>query len=323
MPKLRTKTGFAGLRTVAPDAVPPDAAAAVVGSGYSLGSAHEGAENGPFFLRTLSRAHTWGAERPGIVQLRNGRVPLEHAVDIGDVLFDGMALGDAQEALAQVIAALPAGTVPAVIGGDHTVTLPVVEALWKRRRRPFTVVQFDHHLDVQIWDGAPTWDVPREPIFNTNVMSHVSDLVGHERLLQIGVAPYATVEADSADGLDGYLHGVGRQLPLLAPELDDPEGFRAALGTGTDVYLTVDIDVLDRSVMSSTGYPAEAGLGTRDLLRLIDWVLRDNRLVGFDLVEFAAPADARDATTLSDASRAVLVFLHLLNWACRQAAERA
>ncbi|MET9730307.1 arginase family protein [Streptomyces sp. NPDC006458] len=303
--------------------MPPDTAAAVIGSGYSLGTAHEGAENGPFFLRTLSKAHLWGAERPGIVELRRGRVPLERAVDIGDVVFDGMTLDDAQEALSQVVAALPATAVPAVIGGDHSVTLPVVRALWKRRQRPFTVVQFDHHLDLQLWDGAPTRDLPRERIFNTNVMSHVSDLVGPERLLQIGMAPYTTVEADSADGLDGHLKGVGRQLPLLAPELDDPDAFRALVGSGSDVYLTVDIDVLDRSVMSSTGYPAEVGLGTRDLLRLIDWVLRDNRLVGFDLVEFAAPKDARDATTLGDAGRAVLVFLHLLNRACRQSAGRA
>lgn len=323
MPRLRTDTAFAGLRTVAPDAVPLGTAAAVVGSGYSLGTPHEGTENGPFFLRTLSKAHLWGAERPGIVELRRGRVPLERAVDIGDVLFDGMTLDDAQEALSQVVSVLPPDTVPAVIGGDHTVTLPVVRALCNRRRRPFKVVQFDHHLDLQIWDGAPTRDRPRDRIFNTNVMSHVADLIGSERLVQIGVAPYATVEADSADGLDGYLRGVGRQLPLLARELDDPEAFREVVGSGSDVYVTVDIDVLDRSVMSSTGYPAEVGLGTRDLLRLIDWVLRDNRLVGFDLVEFAAPADARDATTLADAGRAVLVFLHLLNWACRQAAGRA
>jgi arginase family enzyme len=320
LPTLRMKTPFCKLPSVAHHAIPSDAAAAVIGAGYALGTAHSGSENGPYFLRNMSKAHTWAAEDSGIVELRRGRVPLERAVDLGDIDFGDMTLDEAQQALEELVSTLPAAVAPCVIGGDHTVTRAVVEALWARRRRPFTVVQFDHHLDLQIWDGAPGRpDTAREKIFNTNVMSHVSDRIGPGRLIQVGVAPYATVEAGSADALQGLLRTVGKQVCLLSPEIAQADAFQTLVGSGNDVYLSVDIDVLDRTAMSSTGYPANIGLGVRELLRLIDLVLVGNRLIGFDLVEFAAPEEARDPKTLADAGRASLIFLHLLGWACWQA----
>ncbi|GAA2740234.1 MULTISPECIES: arginase family protein [Kitasatospora] len=304
-----------------PRDIPPGTAAAVLGAGHSLGTPNPGAENGPYFLRALSRAHTWSARRPSVLDLRDGAGPaLAGAVDLGDLVLGDGSLEEALDAIERTVGALPDSVVPAVIGGDHTVTLPVVGALAARRERPFSVVQFDHHLDLQIWDGAPGDPAAaRERIFHTNVMSHVADRIGAGRLVQVGVAPYATVEEAAADAAPGWFRSIGRQLSVLSPELDDPDAFREAVGSG-DVYITVDIDVLDRSVMASTGYPAEIGLGVRELLRLIDVVLSQGRLVGFDVAEFAADAEARDARTLADAGRASLVFLHLLSWACRQGA---
>lgn len=293
-----------------------------MGACYSLGSPHRGAENASFFLRTMSRHYTWAASDPGVFDLRHGTMPLTGIVDVGDIAFHDMTLDEALAATEQAVRSLPPGVVPCVIGGDHTVTLAVVKALQARRSQPFHVVQFDHHLDLQIWGTAPAdAAAERDPIFHTNVMSHVSDCIGPGRLTQVGVSPYATVEAGVGDSMLRYLTGIGQQITVDSPEIENAEAFRDAIGTGHDVYITVDVDVLDSAEMSATGYPAVVGLSMRRLLRLLDVVAQHNNVIGFDVVEFAAEREDRSAATLADAHRAAHIVLHLLSWVRRQASD--
>ncbi|MET0136394.1 MAG: arginase family protein [Kibdelosporangium sp.] len=323
MARLRKTVPFCGLPFARLAGLAGSTAAAVVGVGSSHGSPNDGAENGPFFVRMLSKAYTWGAATPAVLDLSQGDVALHDVVDLGDV-ESGPAqpgatpLDQVLADVAAVVGALPGGVVPAVIGGDHTVTLPVVAALAAARTEPFSVVQFDHHLDLQVWGDS---DASRERIFHTNVMSHVADRLGAGRLVQVGVNPYAVVEAASAGPVGDYVRSVGRQIPVFSSELADVEAFRGVVGDG-DVYVTVDVDVLNDAEMSSTGYPAEFGMTLHNLLGLIDALLASNRLVGFDVVEFAAGRDDRDRKTLADAARASHIFLRLLGWASRQAAAR-
>lgn len=286
---------------------------AVIGVPTSAGSGWTGADNGPYFLRTLSKQFTWGPQDPVVVSVDTGVAALGPVVDLGDVAVDG-PVEEVLDEVRRTVGGLPAGVVPAVIGGDHSITLGVVQGMLDRGGGPVDVVQFDHHLDLQLWgdlDGEPG------PVFNTNVMSHVSRAVGPGRLLQVGIAPYATVDAAAAERVGALLAGVGRQLSVRSPALVDPDRFRARVGRGKAVYVSVDLDVLQPAEMSSTNYPAVAGLDVATLLRLIDLVLESNVLVGFDVVEFAAERDARDPKTLADAARAALVFLHLLEHAGR------
>ncbi|MFE0181242.1 arginase family protein [Streptomyces olivaceus] len=323
MSERKPPTTLCGLPLSSPNAVPAGTVAAVLGAAHSLGSPHDGAENAPFFLRTVSQTLTWSATAPGVLDLRHRLPLLDRLVDLGDLDFAGMTLTEALDAISTVIRDLPRGVAPCVIGGDHTITLAAVRGLTERDKRPITVVQFDHHLDLQIWDGAAVdTSFSREPVFHTNVMSHVSDLIGPGNLVQIGVSPYATVEDHEVDGLLGLLAAVGRQVSVTATELDDARAIESMVGEGKDLYVTVDIDVLDRVEMSSTAYPAPLGLRVPQLLRLIDWAVRRNRLVGFDVVEFAAARTDRTPSTLADSQRALLVFLHLLAWVRKQSAGR-
>ena len=323
MSTLRRSTAFCGLGATAIGDVRSDDVAAVIGAGTALGTPHDGAENGPFFVRTVTKLYTWSASEPAVHDLRHGGTLLDRVVDLGDIDFTGLSLDQALDAIESAVGGLPPQTAPCVIGGDHTITLPVVRALAARRSEPFFVLHFDHHLDLQVWDGAPAKsDMQREPVFNTNVMSYVSDRIGPGRLVQVGLSPYATVEASSAAALPGYLRPIGTQLSVTAPEIADMAAFHRVVGSGRDVYVSVDVDVLDRTEMSATAYPAEVGLSTLELLRLIDVALENNRIIGFDLVEFAAARNDREPKTLADAQRAALVFLHLLGWVRRQARNR-
>jgi arginase family enzyme len=151
-----------------------------------------------------------------------------------------------------------------------------------------------------------------EGLFNTSVMSYVSRALGLGRLLQLGVTPHAIVESGRLEEAKSYLASVGVQISCSDPRLRDLKHVARVSGTGRDVYVTVDVDVLEDSEMRSTSYPAPIGLGLRELLALIDAVVEGNRLVGFDVVEFAAPREARSARTLADCGRALVIFLHLL-----------
>lgn len=304
---------FCGLPTTSVDNLPPETISAVIGVASSSGTPHDGAQNGPYFVRSLSKSLTWSAKSPSIVGIRDGRRLGDRVVDLGDVPDPGSDLDAVLSKVRELVAALPAGVAPAVIGGDHTISLPVVEALRSQRREPFCVLQFDHHLDLQIWGETHPAQAIREPIFNTNVMSHIADVLGPGQLFQIGVAPFATVETSSIRALGTYLRSVGQQVDLMAPELDDARVLGALVGENRDIYISVDLDVLCDHDMSSTGYPSAMGLSARELMRLIDAVARRNRIIGFDVVEFSAPRSARDPKTLSDAGRALDIFVHLLS----------
>lgn len=313
---------FFGLPRVALDEIPRQGLRTVLlGAGSSMGSALDGAENGPFFLRALSKAHTWSAERPAVLSLHDRRRdPLAGSADLGDLSFEGQDLPGVLGTLEMAVATLVrTGIVSGVVGGDHSMTLGAVRALHRTRPRPFKVIQFDHHLDLQTWGTSGPSPSRRDDVFNTNVMSHVADLLGPGCLVQVGLGPYATVERASRAAVMAHLTEVGEQVSLFSQEMSDPQAVAQLVGAAGDVYVSVDLDVLETAAMSSTGYPAEVGLRVNELTALIDAVLERNRLIGFDVVEFATPRTARDAKTLADGCRANLVLLHLLGWANRQA----
>lgn len=314
---------FFGLPRVTLDEIPRQGLHTVlVGAGSSLGSALDGAQNGPFFLRALSKAHTWSAERPTVLTLQDhAQNPLAGGADLGDLDLEGQNLPDVLGALEATVATLASnGVVCGVVGGDHSLTLGAVRALHRARQRPFKVVQFDHHLDLQTWGTPGPTPARRDDVFNTNVMSHIADLLGPGCLVQVGVDPYTTVELANRAAVEAHLAEVGEQVSLFSRKLSVPRAVAQVVGTAGDVYVSVDVDVLESAAMSSTGYPAEVGLRVNELTALIDAVLESHRLIGFDVMEFATPRTARDAKTLADGCRANLVLLRLLGWASRQAA---
>jgi arginase family enzyme len=281
-------------------------------------------------IRAVSKQYTWSAADPCVMDVDEPDSPLRGAVDIGDLRVGegadsedpsvrASALTSYMRELRTVVGGLPPGVAPCVIGGDHSVSLAVVQGLQDRGEAPFDVVQFDHHLDLQIWgkvEAGP--EAALDPLFNTNVMSHVSRAIRPGSLMQIGVGPYATAEAGSAHAVREYLAQVGPRFSVLSPAIRDDALFRAGTTVGKRVYLTVDVDVLQASEMSSTPYPAPVGLSVGRLLHLIALVLEGRQLVGFDVVEFAADRKDRSEKTLTDASRAALIFLRLLHRIVRQ-----
>lgn len=277
--------------------------AVMFGVSSSLGSTFADSRNGPHFVRRLSQHYVWQSERPTLLDLRDLALDFSGVCDAGD--FVGDDLDGLSRELTAFVSGLPRHCVPIAVGGDHSITLPLVSGLCRASAVPFKLVSFDHHLDYQFWSRE------RDALFHTNVMTHVSDLLGPGQVAHIGVESVQTVDAELRDWYRAYLKRAGAQMPLQSRAIHDDKLVLDTIGVGQDIYLSIDLDVLADTEMRSTPYPSSTGLSLTRLIELVKLIAGANRIIGADIVEFSAPRDDRRAQTLSDAARAAALLLEL------------
>ena len=178
-----------------------------------------------------------------------------------------------------------------VVGGDHTIALPLLRAV-HAEHGPVAVLHFDAHLDT--WDtyfGAPTTHgtpfrrASEEGLIDLTASMHVgirgplydkTDLADDERL------GFAIVTSEYVEE-----HGVAAAV----------ERIRARVGSAP-LYISIDIDVLDPAHAPGTGTPEAGGLTSRELLRMLR-ALADLRIVGADVVEVAPAYDHAQMTAVA------------------------
>jgi guanidinobutyrase len=215
--------------------------------------------------------------------------------DIGDIPINTFNAPACVPIIREFIAGvLDAGAIPISIGGDHTVTHPILQAIAARHGR-VGVVHVDAHADVNRAMFG-------EPITHGSWMRRAieEDLVDPNRVVQIGLR--ATGYA--ADDFD-WIAGLGARVVTaeecwhrsLAPLMAE---VRDQMGDGP-VYLTFDIDGLDPSVAPGTGTPEVGGLTSIQGLEVIRGC-RGLNLVGSDLVEVAPMYDTSGNTALVGAN---------------------
>lgn len=166
---------------------------------------------------------------------------------------------------------LDAGKMPVLIGGDHSISIGAFRALAARNVLA-TVVQLDAHADLRSeYQGSP--------FSHACVMARAREQFD---CVQLGIrsASQPEIERIRRDRLAVFM---ARQLR------EDGEGLAARITDllGRRVYLTIDLDVLDPSIMPATGTPEPGGLQWSDLLALVRAVTRDREVVGFDIVELS------------------------------------
>ena len=191
-----------------------------------------------------------------------------------------IAAADSAEAMVEAVrlaasGVLDRGSMPVLLGGEHSVTLGMVLAL-KAAHPKLSVLQLDAHADLRnAYEG--------NPYSHASVARRIAEL---SPLVQAGVRSLSAEEA-------GFLKETGGASVLThyAPEVlgDDGAGLGAQVADElTDpVFVTIDIDVFDPSVMPSTGTPEPGGLGWYDVTALLKAVVARRKVVGFDVVELA------------------------------------
>ncbi len=193
-----------------------------------------------------------------------GGCPVE---DVGDL---ELPIGNVATSLAQIGAAadglMGAGRRFIALGGEHLVTLPLVEAVY-RRYPDLVVVHWDAHADLRDHYLG-------ERLSHAAVIRRVSEVVGPGRVYQFGIRS-ATAEEMVYARAHTHLHPEAVLEPLRRT---------LAQLRGRPVYFTLDVDVIDPAFMPGTGTPEPGGITAQEALeavRLLDAL----EVVGADIVE--------------------------------------
>lgn len=189
------------------------------------------------------------------------------AVDCsGDAAQVIAAIADAVEAIVR------AGSMPVVLGGEHTVTHGVIKGLQAAGLDDFGVVQIDAHADLrEAYEG--------DPLSHASVMKRIVD--AGVPLYQLGVRALCEEEIATRRAC-GVLHRDAEDLvPGGVSRIELPDDFPSK------VFFTLDVDGLDPSVMPATGTPVPGGLGWYQALGLFESVARQRQIIGLDVMEFA------------------------------------
>jgi len=156
------------------------------------------------------------------------------------------------------------------LGGEHLVTLPLIQAM-VRRYPDLVVVHFDAHADLRE-------DYMGEKLSHATVLRRVSELLQPKHLYQFGIRSATRDEVQYArEHVNFHPHEVLRPLSQRISELK-----------GRPVYVTIDIDVIDPAFMPGTGTPEPGGISSGEALEAVR-LLSQLHIVGMDLVE-AMPA---------------------------------
>ena len=223
--------------------------------------------------------------------------------DGGDLPMPGDAAGARLMIEQAVTSVVLAGGIPVVLGGDHSISYPVLRAF--RRQPPATILHIDAHGD--LYDEFPAC-VPASAPHGASARLRPAD--GPERLVQVPgqmdryshASPFARI---MEEGLAGRLVQVGirtatahlrAQAARFGVEVHGPhrpadvpvESLQGPL------YVSLDLDGLDPAYAPGVAHPEPGGLSTRDVVQLLHRITAP--IAGADIVEYNPALDTRDLT---------------------------
>jgi len=234
--------------------------------------------------------------------------------DAGDLSLPNTSLPAMREALTGQAAALLARHHVAWLGGDHSITLPLLRAYKAHLGRPLAVLHLDAHCD--------TWrDHFGEPSGHGTWVYEAFEegLVVKECFVQVGIRSAAERDArDYVRNQGGAIHAArdlrGLHSPAQLAAVIDDLRLRLSKHGQPPLYISLDIDCLDPAFAPGTGTPEPGGLTTSQVLSLLE-ATGTLDCVGMDCVEVAPPYDHAELTSYAAAQ---FVWTYL----CAQLSQR-
>jgi len=226
-----------------------------------------------------------------------GAAPFDglQCADIGDVAINTFDLKDSVLRITKAYdAILKSGALPMTMGGDHTLTLPILRAIAKKHG-PVALVHVDAHGDINehMFGEAIAHGTPFRRAYEEG-------LINPSKVWQIGLRGTGYTAEDFNEARGWGFTVVQAEEIWQKPLGPLAEQVKAQIG-GTPVYITYDIDSLDPAYAPGTGTPEICGLTTPQAVQLIRG-LRGLNIVGCDLVEVSPPYDTSGNTALTAAN---------------------
>ncbi|MEH7086542.1 agmatinase [Neobacillus drentensis] len=264
-----------------------DADVAVIGVPNDMGTQWKsGARMGPRGIREGSTLYSFGLN--GAYDIEKDITylgPRWKVVDCGDV---DMVHGDmmqchenTEEAIRKIVSK---GAMPVVLGGDHSITIPVGKAL--EELGPFHVIQIDAHLDWADHRSGQRYG-------HGSCIRRLSEMDHIQKIFQFGIRGISSSLKEDVDAAREY------GSVILSPRQIRKMGIESVvelLPEGEKYYITLDIDGLDPSVAPGTGTPSPGGFIYDEVNELLEGIAKRGKVIGFDLVEVAPPYDPAGMT---------------------------
>lgn len=267
-----------------------DADVAILGAPFDMGTQwRSGARMGPRGIREASTLFSFG--HAGAYDFEDDVVYLDPAktriVDAGDAdIIHTDTLQSHKNIENSVRGIRAAGAIPVVLGGDHSVNIPCINAF--DDMQSVHVVQIDAHLDfvderhgVRYGHGNPMRRALEKPYVTgltqigiRNVSSTARE--GYQDALRMG-SDIQSVRHFRQMGVEGMLNRIPKGVPY---------------------YVTIDIDAFDPSIAPGTGTPSHGGFLYYEILELLDGLTKRGTVVGIDLVEVAPDYDPTGSTSV-------------------------
>jgi len=229
--------------------------------------------------------------------IQTGAAPFDalQCADLGDVPINTFSLSDSIRIITETYAAhLKHDFIPMTLGGDHTLTLPVLRAV-AEKHGPLALVHVDAHADVN-----DEMFGERETHGTVFRRAYEEGIITADKVFQIGLRGTGYTADDFNEAADwGFNQFLAPELwhKSLSPLAAD---IKAKIGD-QPCYITYDIDSLDPAYAPGTGTPEIGGLTTPQAMELIRG-LRGLNIVGCDLVEVSPPYDTSGNTALTGAN---------------------
>jgi agmatinase len=181
---------------------------------------------------------------------------------------------------------LAAGALPVVIGGDHSINIPCINAF--SEQEPVHVIQIDAHLDfVDSRHGVTAG--------HGNPMRRAIEKPWVSGMTQLGIRNV------SSTAKEGYEDARERGSDILSVRQVRRLGLEAVLAripAGVRYYVTIDIDAFCPSIAPGTGTPSHGGFLYYDVLEILQGLTQRGQIAGIDLVEVAPAYDPTDSTQI-------------------------
>lgn len=202
------------------------------------------------------------------------------AIDWGNLSFTDDAATNRQQVTATVKSILEGGAVPIVLGGDDSVVTPVLQAY--SEHGPITILQIDAHIDWRDEVNGERWGL-------SSTMRRASEMGWVDQIVLVGARSIGS--ARTAD----YEHALGTGAKFFTMREFRRQGAAAvidAIPDGSNLFITLDVDGLDPTIMPSVIGPAPGGLGYWDFVALVEGAAeKAGSIAGFDIVELLPDAD--------------------------------
>lgn len=288
---------------IAEDLEKLDADIAVLGVPYDTGVGFlTGCRFGPRRIREVSTHYARG--EAGFYDPERDEVFLGKGTKIVDVGDADVVHGDIEGSFDAIEYAVrkirEKGAIPAIMGGDHSISIPVARGL--KDEGKVAVIQLDAHLD---WSDAPGG----QTLGNGSPMRRMSEMEHIGEMVQIGLRGLGSSQKEDYDAAKAY----NSQLISAKEAIQlDVEGVLDRIPDADKYYVTIDIDCFDISLATGTGSPSPGGFSYDFLNDILIGIAEKGKVICFDLVEVAPQYDPTGATTRVAAMTMLNFMGHIL-----------